>query len=581
MNRKIQLKKLMKTSTFRLILMVIVIIIPINILTLMLSNTVVIEVENQVSQENQNVLKLYLSQVDDAMGRISTKLNYEKRNNVNLGRLNSKEITNDEEYYAQLQSLVVLQNDFDDILTDNIWISGIYSFFPNKNMEIMRINSAPYRAELKEYLNKRIDEEQTSPISGWEIADLGDSKILIYFSNYKNVYFGAWIDLKELAATLNFRENIDGNIKMFTDGDGKVLFSDVKEIKQVDLHNDSGKYNDTSYILIKSESAYSDLHLVELLSKSQMIKSLPIMIRILQVASIIALFILPVIMFFMKKWMIHPISNLSKAMEKIETGDMDFRIKEGNSGSEFEQINRNFNHMMDEVSSLKINVYEEQLEKQQIKMRFLSQQIQPHFILNAMNILYSYEKDEFPLIQKIILSLSKYFRYIVNANSDFVELSQEMEHIKNYFEIQQARYPDTFFAVVEYDEEVKDCLVPPLLIQNFAENTIKHSIKIGNHIDIIVIAQKTENNYVRIRLSDTGEGMSDELLNKVELFRKKRETQEGLGVGIQNAIERLDILYQGVSKFKITKEKPHGTRVEIAVPMFFSNGEKRRKLEDL
>lgn len=219
------------------------------------------------------------------------------------------------------------------------------------------------------------------------------------------------------------------------------------------------------------------------------------------------------------------------------------------------------------VSKLKIDVYEEKLEKQQIKMRFLSQQIQPHFILNAMNILYSYEKEEYPLIHKMILCLSKYFRYVVNANTDFVELSQEMNHIKNYFEIQQARYPDSFFAMVEYDEEVGDCLVPPLLVQNFAENAIKHSLKIENSIDIIVIAQKTEDNCIRIRLSDTGEGISDELLQKVELFRKTRQQQEGLGVGIQNAIERLDILYNGLSQFKITKEKPHGTRVEIVVPI--------------
>lgn len=85
-----------------------------------------------------------------------------------------------------------------------------------------------------------------------------------------------------------------------------------------------------------------------------------------------------------------------------------------------------------------------------------------------------------------------------------------------------------------------------IIVQNFAENAIKHSLKIENSIDIIVIAQKTEDNCIRIRLSDTGEGISDELLQKVELFRKTRQQQEGLGVGIQNAIERLDILYNGI-----------------------------------
>lgn len=67
---------------------------------------------------------------------------------------------------------------------------------------------------------------------------------------------------------------------------------------------------------------------------------------------------------------------------------------------EFTQINKSFNRMMDQVSDLKIHVYEIQLEKQQIKMKFLSQQIQPHFIMNTLNILYSYEQEEYPLIRK-------------------------------------------------------------------------------------------------------------------------------------------------------------------------------------
>lgn len=448
-------------------------------------------------------------------------------------------------------------------------------------MDIMKADSVPYKTALTEYIQSRIDAKDVPLVGTWEIVQLDEEPILILMSNYKNAYFGAWIDLKELANTLNLKDSSDGIIKMLTDDEGNVLYVNQSDIKKIDLADTSRRYDGVNYVLVKAASRYVNLEIVQIMPKSQITKTLPLMIRVLQFASIMALTILPIIMFFMQKWIVHPINSLSRAMEKIEAGDMEVRIKEGSSGSEFEQINRNFNHMMDEVSNLKINVYEEKLEKQQIKMRFLSQQIQPNFILNAMNILYSYEKEEYSLIQKMILCLSKYFRYVVNANTDFVELSQEMDHIKNYFEIQQARYPDTFFAMVEYDEEVGDCLVPPLLVQNFAENAIKHSLKIGNTIDIIVIAQKTEDNCIRIRLSDTGEGISDELLRKVDMFRKTKEQQEGLGVGIQNAIERLDILYDGVSKFRITKEKPHGTRVEIIVPMIHNNGEERRKLEDI
>lgn len=581
MKTRSRLRKLMKTSTFRLILIVILVIIPFNILTITLSNTVVNEVENQISQENQSALELYMSQIDDAMGRISTKIHYETRNNINFGRLNTKEITTAKEYYTQLQSVVFLQNDYEDILMDNMWITGIYSIFPEKKINIVKADSIPYKTELTEYIQSQIDSKEVPLIGTWKIIQFSDTTLLILMSNYKNAYYGAWIDLNELANTLNLKDSNDGNIKVLTDDSGNVLYTNKNGLEKIDLNNISRRYDGVNYVLVKAQSNYVNLELVQIMPKSQITKTLPLMIQILQDASIVALGILPIIMFSMQKWIVHPINSLSRTMEKIEAGDMEVRVKEENSGSEFEQINRNFNHMMDEVSKLKIDVYEEKLEKQQIKMRFLSQQIQPHFILNAMNILYSYEKEEYPLIHKMILCLSKYFRYVVNANTDFVELSQEMNHIKNYFEIQQARYPDNFFAMVEYDEEVGDCLVPPLLVQNFAENAIKHSLKIGNSIDIIVIAQKTEDNCIRIRLSDTGEGISDELLQKVELFRKTRQQQEGLGVGIQNAIERLDILYNGLSQFKITKEKPHGTRVEIVVPMIHNNGEERRKLEDI
>ena len=58
---------------------------------------------------------------------------------------------------------------------------------------------------------------------------------------------------------------------------------------------------------------------------------------------------------------------------------------------------------MDEVSELKINMYEQQLKTEKIRLGFLSQQIQPHFIINTLNILYSYEPEEYQLSQKMIL----------------------------------------------------------------------------------------------------------------------------------------------------------------------------------
>lgn len=561
--------------TFRLLFIVIVVVIPLNILTLILSNTVVNEVERQVSTEMENALELYMSQVDGAMKRIAMKMHSMAMNDTDFARINGKEIASDEEYYRQMQAVVNLHTSFEDVLNDNSWITGVYVMYPDKDIQVVRsVNDYNVYADgLEAYIAEFIRQDEQTRLNRWVVTDFGTIPSLIFIGNFKNAYYGAWIDLKRLAGTLGFSKREQELATMFLSEVGEVYYSNNKDVEWKEPEEFVQAGWRKNYTLVRVESEVSDLSIVQIFSRSEINSSLPVMIRALQAASIAALFILPVLLFCMQKWVIMPVSKLTNAITQIEAGNMGFRIQEEGTGSEFEQINHNFNHMMDEVSRLKINVYEEQLEKQQIKMRFLSQQIQPHFILNTLNILYSYEQDEYLLIQKMILCLSRYFRYIVNANSDFVRMREEMEHIRNYFEIQQARYPRTFFAMVEYDEEIADCLIPPLLIQNFAENAIKHSLRIGNKIDIFVIAQRYGENAVRIRMMDTGEGISEELIRKVDKFRATGEYQEGLGVGIQNAVERLQVLYGVESGFSIARDEPHGTRIEFILPMHIAEFE--------
>ncbi len=570
-----RIKKIWAMSTFRLLFLVVLVVIPLNILTLMLSSTAVKEVEQQVSAETRSALELYMSQVDGAMERITKKMHSMAMNDVDLSRINQKDILDQEEYYKQLQSVVNLYNTFGKVLNDNSWITGVYAVQPEKDFYVVRSsnNYVNYKSAMAEYLAEFEEQEQTLWVEKWRIVKLQEQDVLMFAAKNKNVYYGAWIELTHLAETLGFLEQGDEVATLFTDETGMVCYSNGPKITEVALDEPFRRYDGKSYVLVEAQSENSNIFLVQILPKSEITKSLPVVIQVLQIGAFAALLILPVILFGMQKWIIRPVSRLTQAMEMIEAGNMDFRIQEEKTGSEFVRINQNFNRMMDEVSTLKIDVYEEKLEKQQIKMKFLSQQIQPHFILNAMNILYSYEQEEYPLIQKMILCLAKYFRYIVNANSDFVRLKDEMEHIRNYFEIQQVRYPKTFFAMVEYEEEIADCLVPPLLIQNFAENAIKHSLKIGNKIDIFVIAQKYKEDTVRIRMMDTGEGINEELIEKVKQFRKTGEYQEGLGVGIQNAVERLNVLYGVETKFEITRDEPHGTRIELVLPLHYEEKE--------
>ncbi len=565
----VNIKKIWSMSTYRLLLVVVAVVIPLNILTLILSSMTVQEVEKQISTETQNALKLYMNQIDGAIERITAKMHLLAVDDLDFANINNSEITDKTEYYKQLQNVIDLQNTFGNVLQDHSLVTGVYAINPEKEFDILSNQNSylSYRHQISEYVREFSADIDQGSLRQWKLIELEDTQLLIFVAKHKKNYYGAWIELSDLARRMNLtQEDLHGKV-IFKNENGSIC-NPGSRLEELDRAKD-----DSKYLLIESKSRYADFCIAQILAKSEITSALPVMIKVLQTASFLALAILPVILYFMQKWMIVPVRRLTAAMEKIEAGNMDFRIVKSGTGSEFEQINHNFNNMMDEVSRLKINVYEEKLEKQKIRMRFLSQQIQPHFILNTMNILYSYEQEEYPLIQKMILCLAKYFRYIVNANADFVLMHEELDHIRNYFEIQQMRYPKTFFTMVEYEEDIADCLVPPLIIQNFAENAIKHSIKIDNKIDIFIVAQKYGEDQVRIRMLDTGEGMNAELIEKVKRFQETGEDQEGLGVGIQNVIERLSVLYGVHTKCEITRDEPHGTRIEIILPLYHAGEE--------
>ena len=560
MKRKITWKQLFSSSVIRVMCIVIAVMIPVNVVTILLGKMAVNRAEEQFASETKGSLDLYMLQVEDAMKRAAWKTQQIAVDDVDFAKINSKKITTTTEYYDELQSVVRLKEVMNKAIDDNIFAAGMYAFFPEKEIKIVESNYSSYQTELFEQINRIIEEKEIQKVGYWEVVDLETTDIALYVGKHQNAYFGAWFDLNQILRRI-VKEDGNPQIQAFISED-RQIYSE-KNAENIDLETVLNNPKKAGYIVIRTENKYADFSLIQVISRSTIKNNFSGMTQILSWSMILVLLAIPVILYVLRRWMIVPLNQLSSAMKRIEHGDTEFRITEKSAGSEFEQINKNFNRMLDEMSELKIDVYEQQLEKEKIRRCFLSQQIQPHFILNAMNILYSYEQDEYPLIQKMILCLSQYFRYIVNANTDFVELKNEMLHIRNYFEIQRARYPEEFFAIVEWDEELDNCLIPPLLIQNFVENAIKHSLMIGNSIDIFVIAKKMGDEKIQIFVADTGKGISDEILEKIKRFRETKQYQDGLGVGIQNAIERLEVLYEGKAELKIGRDRPNGTRVEL------------------
>ena len=167
----------------------------------------------------------------------------------------------------------------------------------------------------------------------------------------------------------------------------------------------------------------------------------------------------------MKKHVLTPIKLFLENLAHLDDSAETINLKDTNL-LELEQANSQFKNLMRQIKKLKIDIYEKELEKQKTMMNYLQLQIRPHFFLNCLNTIYSMAQTQlYEEIMKMSMITSNYFRYIFQNTQDLVPVKNELEHIKNYMEIQKMRYGDTFSYEIHAEEGTENIRIPPILIQ--------------------------------------------------------------------------------------------------------------------
>src|SRR5690606_22194069 len=108
-----------------------------------------------------------------------------------------------------------------------------------------------------------------------------------------------------------------------------------------------------------------------------------------------------------------------------------------------------------------------QINKQREELQRLQLQVNPHFYLNSLNIVYNLAKvKNYNLIMEMSSALSNYFRFLFRNNTSFVKLRDELEHTRNYLYIQTLRFPEQLKWSINSPEYFNDVPVPPLIVQS-------------------------------------------------------------------------------------------------------------------
>lgn len=193
----------------------------------------------------------------------------------------------------------------------------------------------------------------------------------------------------------------------------------------------------------------------------------------------------------------------------------------------------------------------EQLEStvKESELRYLKSQINPHFLFNNLNNLYSYAIDNSPKTPSIILELSSVLRYMLyECKENFVFLSKEIEHLKHFTALNELQIEERGNVEFTTKNNTDKYVIAPLILVIFIENAFKHSTASQSEDIEITIDIKTSN---------TGELC---FMCKNSFLPKKNNQNLSKGIGLQNVKKRLHLLYPNKHQLKI---EDFGTNYEV------------------
>jgi len=205
-----------------------------------------------------------------------------------------------------------------------------------------------------------------------------------------------------------------------------------------------------------------------------------------------------------------------------------------------------------QLSEAKRELSELEKEKTAIELKALRAQINPHFLFNSLHVLYTLALNSSKETPEAIIKLSDLLRYVIyDANKNVVKLSDEIEQINNYLDLQSYRIEDSSDITFE-KKIVKNALIPPLILIPLVENSFKHGIKGA--------LAKT---FIHMYLSANDERLTFQIENNKSDNETSTEDEDH-GIGLENIQNRLVLLYPEKHTFQIT-ENEHTFKVSLEI----------------
>lgn len=454
-------------------------------------------------------------------------------------------------YQVYTDNPTVLSSGYIERLTDEVRESDWYIQ--------SRLSTAPYPvlvySDQTFSLIQRLDNEYTGGIEQLLKIDLNMDLIRQYFMG----------------------SGFDGKV-YFVDPHGRARFSNDLEVAWLEeevLFSDIALPKDS----LQFEASYTGVNYLEEWTLEGVMDEEIVLQEVRQSRSFVVWlacinFVLPSLIIAAMSRSLHVrLVRILKHMKKVKTQNFqtipheDARDEIGQLTTEFNRMTETINSLINEVYLADIQKKDLELKQQQAQLHALHSQINPHFLFNTlesirMRSLIKGEKET----ARIIHNMAKMFRKSISWSRDYVTVSEELELIQNFLEIQKYRFGDKLEYSIEVEPAALEHRIPKMVFLPFVENASIHGIESTAGGGVILLSVTIRGDQLIFRVEDNGIGMSPA---KLEELRAYLEQDTGIGerVGMKNAYSRLKLCYQDRFDFTIHTWEGQGTHIEIALPL--------------
>lgn len=541
-----------------------------------ISLAVVRDIKKQNSQYLSNMAELYIRNQDTAFFKLSRQM---LSILVGDGGIKSdiKEMLSVLETSSDPLEINVARSGLKHDFLEYTWDYGtdykFFAFLDKKDIYIDLNSVGTSEPEMESRFRSLLEENKLNGYSAkarWTDVRCSSGNYILKVMYSNGRYLGCYIRADALLKPLEGLNFADNGFAVLMDGEDElVTVSEEKMQKPLEQYRE-GNGTVRNYLVIEKDFDRAPFRVLIF------VNNLGIYERYLAIQAALVVLgaaILGTLIFinqYLQRRVLRPIQKFADNLLKYSDEDQPVFDITSNELKELELANEQFRNLLRQIKRLKITIYEKELNRQKMQMDYLQLQIKPHFYLNCLNFIYQMVDlgyDEYA--KKMAAVTSDYLRYLFQSSLDFVEIKNELRHVKNYLEIQKMRYQDAFTYYIEQDEETADCGIPPLMIQTFAENAVNHTVTLDRPGEITIFVCEEEylgQRYVNITISDTGTGFPEEILRQLQSDECLAQTEDGHRVGITNCLRRMKYFYQEKGFTRFYNNRLGGAVVELHLP---------------